>query len=168
MPVGGRRDSRFGQLLRRGFTDPTAAERLLDSPALRPAADSVLLVQGLTLTVTTDGQITAGNVVAGARTLVPALPGDLTDAANIPALPVLPGVPSVPAGLPTLPVTSLPTVPADLPTVPADLPTVPADLPAVPADLPTVPADLPTADELGAELERFLAAENERRGRGEG
>ncbi|MBL1066669.1 bifunctional [glutamine synthetase] adenylyltransferase/[glutamine synthetase]-adenylyl-L-tyrosine phosphorylase [Streptomyces sp. 7-21] len=43
MPVGGRRDSRFGQLLRRGFTDPTAAERLLDSPALRPAADSVLL-----------------------------------------------------------------------------------------------------------------------------
>jgi len=30
-----------------------------------------------------------------------------------------------------------------------------------------VPADLPTADELGAELERFLAAENERRGRGE-
>lgn len=31
-----------------------------------------------------------------------------------------------------------------------------------------VPADLPTADELGAELERFLAAENERRGRGEG
>lgn len=31
-----------------------------------------------------------------------------------------------------------------------------------------VPTELPTADELGAELERFLAAENERRGRGEG
>jgi hypothetical protein len=29
-------------------------------------------------------------------------------------------------------------------------------------------AELPTADELGAELERFLAEENERRGRGEG
>ncbi len=29
-------------------------------------------------------------------------------------------------------------------------------------------AQLPTADELGAELERFLAEENERRGRGEG
>jgi len=28
-------------------------------------------------------------------------------------------------------------------------------------------AQLPTADELGAELERFLAEENERRGRGE-
>ncbi len=31
-----------------------------------------------------------------------------------------------------------------------------------------LPGDLPTADELGAELERYLAAENERRGRGEG
>ncbi len=30
-----------------------------------------------------------------------------------------------------------------------------------------LPGELPTADELGAELERFLAAENERRGRGE-
>ncbi|UCM87496.1 bifunctional [glutamine synthetase] adenylyltransferase/[glutamine synthetase]-adenylyl-L-tyrosine phosphorylase [Streptomyces marincola] len=44
MPVGGRRDSRFGQLLRRGFTDPTAATRLLDAPALgQAAADGVLL-----------------------------------------------------------------------------------------------------------------------------
>ncbi len=30
------------------------------------------------------------------------------------------------------------------------------------------PADLPSADELGAELERYLAAENERRGRADG
>jgi hypothetical protein len=34
--------------------------------------------------------------------------------------------------------------------------------------LGTLPTDLPTADELGAELERYLAAENDRRGRGEG
>ena len=29
------------------------------------------------------------------------------------------------------------------------------------------PWELPTADELGAELERFLAEENDRRGRGD-
>ena len=29
-------------------------------------------------------------------------------------------------------------------------------------------SELPTADELGAELERFLAEENERKGRGDG
>ncbi|MGP3971815.1 bifunctional [glutamine synthetase] adenylyltransferase/[glutamine synthetase]-adenylyl-L-tyrosine phosphorylase [Streptomyces sp. 6N223] len=43
MPVEGRRDSRFGRLLRHGFTDPTTAARLLDAAALRPAADTVLL-----------------------------------------------------------------------------------------------------------------------------
>lgn len=104
------------------------------------AGDSVLLVQGLTLTVTTDGQILVGNAVSGAETLVPALPGDLTDAANVPALPALSALPSAPA------------TPADLPAVPdAGLPTVPAaELPTVPADLPTVPAELPTVDGLGA------------------
>lgn len=43
MPLGGRRDSRFGQLLRHGFTDPATAERLLDSEALRPVGRAVLL-----------------------------------------------------------------------------------------------------------------------------
>jgi [glutamine synthetase] adenylyltransferase / [glutamine synthetase]-adenylyl-L-tyrosine phosphorylase len=41
---GGRRDSRWGQLLRRGFTEPAAAERLLASPALAEVrADTGLL-----------------------------------------------------------------------------------------------------------------------------
>ncbi|RMI38439.1 bifunctional [glutamine synthetase] adenylyltransferase/[glutamine synthetase]-adenylyl-L-tyrosine phosphorylase [Streptomyces triticirhizae] len=44
MPVGGRRDSRFGQLLRRGFTDASAADRLLDTPALRPVAQHPALL----------------------------------------------------------------------------------------------------------------------------
>ncbi|MFI2029243.1 bifunctional [glutamine synthetase] adenylyltransferase/[glutamine synthetase]-adenylyl-L-tyrosine phosphorylase [Streptomyces buecherae] len=40
----GRRDSRFGRLLRNGFTDPAAAERLLDAPGLAAVrADPVLL-----------------------------------------------------------------------------------------------------------------------------
>jgi [glutamine synthetase] adenylyltransferase / [glutamine synthetase]-adenylyl-L-tyrosine phosphorylase len=43
VPVEGRRDSRFGQLLRHGFTDPAAAVRLLDAEPLRPAADASLL-----------------------------------------------------------------------------------------------------------------------------
>ncbi|MEO3752269.1 bifunctional [glutamine synthetase] adenylyltransferase/[glutamine synthetase]-adenylyl-L-tyrosine phosphorylase [Streptomyces sp. B6B3] len=43
MAVGGRRESRFGRLLRHGFTDPGAAERLLDEEPLRPAADGGLI-----------------------------------------------------------------------------------------------------------------------------
>ncbi|MDT0264862.1 bifunctional [glutamine synthetase] adenylyltransferase/[glutamine synthetase]-adenylyl-L-tyrosine phosphorylase [Streptomyces sp. DSM 44915] len=47
MPVGGRRESRFGQLLRRGFTDPSAADRLLESPPLRPVAGHPALLDAL-------------------------------------------------------------------------------------------------------------------------
>ncbi|MBB0228174.1 bifunctional [glutamine synthetase] adenylyltransferase/[glutamine synthetase]-adenylyl-L-tyrosine phosphorylase [Streptomyces calidiresistens] len=45
MSQGGRRDSRFGQLLRRGFTDPTGAVRLLDTiePRAIGGGDTVLL-----------------------------------------------------------------------------------------------------------------------------
>ncbi|WP_059008916.1 bifunctional [glutamine synthetase] adenylyltransferase/[glutamine synthetase]-adenylyl-L-tyrosine phosphorylase [Streptomyces specialis] len=54
MPVGGRRDSRFGQLLRRGFTDPRTAERLLDDPVLRPVAHDPVLLDGLGATADPD------------------------------------------------------------------------------------------------------------------
>ena len=54
MPVGGRRDSRFGQLLRRGFVDPSAAGTLLDSPALRPAGGSAVLLDALGATADPD------------------------------------------------------------------------------------------------------------------
>ncbi|MGP4110692.1 bifunctional [glutamine synthetase] adenylyltransferase/[glutamine synthetase]-adenylyl-L-tyrosine phosphorylase [Streptomyces sp. 4N509B] len=43
VPVEGRRDSRFGRLLRHGFDDPAAAERLLDGDALRGSADAGLI-----------------------------------------------------------------------------------------------------------------------------
>ncbi|TDC75445.1 bifunctional [glutamine synthetase] adenylyltransferase/[glutamine synthetase]-adenylyl-L-tyrosine phosphorylase [Streptomyces hainanensis] len=54
MPVEGRRDSRFGQLLRRGFTDPRAAELLLDGPVLRPAAGDGVLLDALGATADPD------------------------------------------------------------------------------------------------------------------
>ncbi|RKN45944.1 bifunctional [glutamine synthetase] adenylyltransferase/[glutamine synthetase]-adenylyl-L-tyrosine phosphorylase [Streptomyces hoynatensis] len=54
MPVGGRRDSRFGQLLRRGFGDPSAAGALLDSPALRPVQGSGVLLDALGATADPD------------------------------------------------------------------------------------------------------------------
>ncbi|MFP3990910.1 bifunctional [glutamine synthetase] adenylyltransferase/[glutamine synthetase]-adenylyl-L-tyrosine phosphorylase [Streptomyces sp. E11-3] len=44
MTAGGRRSSTFTRLLRHGFTDPSSAERLLDTPELGPVrADPVLL-----------------------------------------------------------------------------------------------------------------------------
>ncbi|MDT0344616.1 bifunctional [glutamine synthetase] adenylyltransferase/[glutamine synthetase]-adenylyl-L-tyrosine phosphorylase [Streptomyces litchfieldiae] len=54
MPVGGRRDSRYGQLLRRGFTDPTAAAGLLDAPALAPAGGDGVLADALAATADPD------------------------------------------------------------------------------------------------------------------
>ncbi|MEU8824162.1 hypothetical protein [Streptomyces sp. NPDC048636] len=77
------------------------------------ATGTVPFAQGLGTSVAADAQVTVGNAADGAKSLLPAVPTDLTEAANIPALPVLPAVP------------------ADVPTVPADVPTVPADLPAV-------------------------------------
>ncbi|TDC18000.1 bifunctional [glutamine synthetase] adenylyltransferase/[glutamine synthetase]-adenylyl-L-tyrosine phosphorylase [Streptomyces sp. 8K308] len=54
MPVEGRRDSRFGQLLRRGFTAPRTAEQLLDSPTLRPVATDGPLLDALGATADPD------------------------------------------------------------------------------------------------------------------
>ncbi|MDT0306257.1 bifunctional [glutamine synthetase] adenylyltransferase/[glutamine synthetase]-adenylyl-L-tyrosine phosphorylase [Streptomyces sp. DSM 44917] len=53
-PVGRRRDSRFGQLLRRGFTDPTQAVRLLDSGVLGAAGEDAALLDGLGATADPD------------------------------------------------------------------------------------------------------------------
>ncbi|WP_130796229.1 bifunctional [glutamine synthetase] adenylyltransferase/[glutamine synthetase]-adenylyl-L-tyrosine phosphorylase [Streptomyces otsuchiensis] len=52
--VGGRRDSRFGQLIRRGFSDPAAAVKLLDSAPLRPPGSDGTLLDGLGATADPD------------------------------------------------------------------------------------------------------------------
>nr|WP_206324245.1 bifunctional [glutamine synthetase] adenylyltransferase/[glutamine synthetase]-adenylyl-L-tyrosine phosphorylase [Streptomyces sp. HNM0574] len=52
--MGGRRDSRYGQLLRRGFTEPAAAERLLNSEALESVAADVTLLDALGATADPD------------------------------------------------------------------------------------------------------------------
>ncbi|MEC4017221.1 bifunctional [glutamine synthetase] adenylyltransferase/[glutamine synthetase]-adenylyl-L-tyrosine phosphorylase [Streptomyces sp. H27-D2] len=50
----GRRDSRFGRLLRYGFTDPAAAERLLDMPELSAVRTDIVLLDGLGATADPD------------------------------------------------------------------------------------------------------------------
>ncbi|KUJ37175.1 glutamate-ammonia-ligase adenylyltransferase [Streptomyces albus subsp. albus] len=65
----GRRDSRFGRLLRYGFTDPTAAERLLDLPELAGAGGDPVLLDALGATADPDGALRA------LARLVEALPG---------------------------------------------------------------------------------------------
>ncbi|WP_031508516.1 bifunctional [glutamine synthetase] adenylyltransferase/[glutamine synthetase]-adenylyl-L-tyrosine phosphorylase [Streptomyces megasporus] len=54
MAQGGRRDSRFGRFVRRGFTDPEAAGRLLDAPALTPLRDDAVLLDALGATADPD------------------------------------------------------------------------------------------------------------------
>ncbi|SFK08555.1 bifunctional [glutamine synthetase] adenylyltransferase/[glutamine synthetase]-adenylyl-L-tyrosine phosphorylase [Streptomyces pini] len=54
MVQGGRRDSRFGRFVRRGFTDPGAAVRLLDSPALARVRDDAVLLDALGATADPD------------------------------------------------------------------------------------------------------------------
>ncbi|MFR9722381.1 bifunctional [glutamine synthetase] adenylyltransferase/[glutamine synthetase]-adenylyl-L-tyrosine phosphorylase [Streptomyces sp. MS19] len=54
MPVEGRRDSRSGQLLRRGFTDVRTAARLLDDPALGPVGGQGVLLDALGATADPD------------------------------------------------------------------------------------------------------------------
>ncbi|MCI0385434.1 bifunctional [glutamine synthetase] adenylyltransferase/[glutamine synthetase]-adenylyl-L-tyrosine phosphorylase [Streptomyces sp. CNQ085] len=54
MVQGGRRDSRFGRFVRRGFTDPGAAVRLLDSPALAQVRDDAVLLDALGATADPD------------------------------------------------------------------------------------------------------------------
>ncbi|SFC69788.1 bifunctional [glutamine synthetase] adenylyltransferase/[glutamine synthetase]-adenylyl-L-tyrosine phosphorylase [Streptomyces aidingensis] len=68
MSLGGRRDSRFGRLLRHGFTDPGAAERLLDSPALRPAGSDGALLDSLAAAADPDLALRALVRIAEAQT----------------------------------------------------------------------------------------------------
>jgi [glutamine synthetase] adenylyltransferase / [glutamine synthetase]-adenylyl-L-tyrosine phosphorylase len=51
---GGRRDSRFGRLLRRGFTDPATAGRFLDVPGLAPVREDTLFLDALGATADPD------------------------------------------------------------------------------------------------------------------
>ncbi|MYW16267.1 bifunctional [glutamine synthetase] adenylyltransferase/[glutamine synthetase]-adenylyl-L-tyrosine phosphorylase [Streptomyces sp. SID2955] len=50
----GRRSSTFTRLLRHGFTDPSAAERLLDGPELGPVRDDPVLLEALGATADPD------------------------------------------------------------------------------------------------------------------
>ncbi|MGY3201283.1 bifunctional [glutamine synthetase] adenylyltransferase/[glutamine synthetase]-adenylyl-L-tyrosine phosphorylase [Streptomyces sp. TE5632] len=50
----GRRSSTFTRLLRHGFTDPSAAERLLDGPELMPVRDDPVLLEALGATADPD------------------------------------------------------------------------------------------------------------------
>ncbi|NEB82229.1 bifunctional [glutamine synthetase] adenylyltransferase/[glutamine synthetase]-adenylyl-L-tyrosine phosphorylase, partial [Streptomyces sp. SID14478] len=52
--TGGRRSSTFTRLLRHGFTDPSGAERLLDSPALASVRSDPLLLDALGATADPD------------------------------------------------------------------------------------------------------------------
>ncbi|GAA2442941.1 bifunctional [glutamine synthetase] adenylyltransferase/[glutamine synthetase]-adenylyl-L-tyrosine phosphorylase [Streptomyces macrosporus] len=54
MAQGGRRDSRFGRFVRRGFTDPEAAGRFLDAPALGRVRDDAVLLDALGATADPD------------------------------------------------------------------------------------------------------------------
>ncbi|WP_019885755.1 bifunctional [glutamine synthetase] adenylyltransferase/[glutamine synthetase]-adenylyl-L-tyrosine phosphorylase [Streptomyces purpureus] len=54
MTVPGRRSSTFTRLLRHGFTDPSAAERLLDLPDLAPVRDDSVLLDALGATADPD------------------------------------------------------------------------------------------------------------------
>ncbi|MFD9005597.1 bifunctional [glutamine synthetase] adenylyltransferase/[glutamine synthetase]-adenylyl-L-tyrosine phosphorylase [Streptomyces sp. NPDC059582] len=54
MTAPGRRSSTFTRLLRHGFTDPSAAERLLDSPELAGVRDDPVLLEALGATADPD------------------------------------------------------------------------------------------------------------------
>ncbi|MGW0816836.1 bifunctional [glutamine synthetase] adenylyltransferase/[glutamine synthetase]-adenylyl-L-tyrosine phosphorylase [Streptomyces viridiviolaceus] len=54
MTAPGRRSSTFTRLLRHGFTDPSAAERLLDSGELAPVRDDPVLLEALGATADPD------------------------------------------------------------------------------------------------------------------
>ncbi|MFF5107193.1 bifunctional [glutamine synthetase] adenylyltransferase/[glutamine synthetase]-adenylyl-L-tyrosine phosphorylase [Streptomyces sp. NPDC000134] len=57
MTAPGRRSSTFTRLLRHGFTDPSAAERLLDSPELVPVRNDPVLLEALGATADPDGAL---------------------------------------------------------------------------------------------------------------
>ncbi|MBO8193612.1 bifunctional [glutamine synthetase] adenylyltransferase/[glutamine synthetase]-adenylyl-L-tyrosine phosphorylase [Streptomyces oryzae] len=54
MTPDGRRGTRYGRLLRHGFTDPETAARLLDGPALAPVRDDALFLDALGATADPD------------------------------------------------------------------------------------------------------------------
>ncbi|WP_328313274.1 bifunctional [glutamine synthetase] adenylyltransferase/[glutamine synthetase]-adenylyl-L-tyrosine phosphorylase [Streptomyces sp. NBC_00442] len=54
VPVPGRRSSTFTRLLRHGFTDPSAAERLLETPELAPVRTDPVLLDALGATADPD------------------------------------------------------------------------------------------------------------------
>ncbi len=54
MAQGGRRDSTYGRLLRRGFTDPASAERLLRTPGLGAIAPDIQFLDALAATADPD------------------------------------------------------------------------------------------------------------------
>ncbi|WP_107416854.1 MULTISPECIES: bifunctional [glutamine synthetase] adenylyltransferase/[glutamine synthetase]-adenylyl-L-tyrosine phosphorylase [unclassified Streptomyces] len=54
MPAPGRRSSTFTRLLRHGFTDPSAAERLLDTPAMAAVRTDPVLLDALGATADPD------------------------------------------------------------------------------------------------------------------
>ncbi|MFE4643139.1 bifunctional [glutamine synthetase] adenylyltransferase/[glutamine synthetase]-adenylyl-L-tyrosine phosphorylase [Streptomyces sp. NPDC056730] len=54
MALPGRRSSTFTRLLRHGFTDPSAAERLLDAPAMSPVRSDPMLLDALGATADPD------------------------------------------------------------------------------------------------------------------
>ncbi|MGW4004043.1 [protein-PII] uridylyltransferase family protein, partial [Streptomyces nigra] len=58
MTAPGRRSSTFTRLLRHGFTDPSAAERLLDSPDLTPLRNDPVLLEALGATADPDLALT--------------------------------------------------------------------------------------------------------------
>lgn len=66
-PPGARRPGRFGQLARRGFTDPRAAGVLLDHEALRPAGDDGVLLDALAATADPDLALAALTRLAEAQ-----------------------------------------------------------------------------------------------------
>ncbi|MFE2642226.1 bifunctional [glutamine synthetase] adenylyltransferase/[glutamine synthetase]-adenylyl-L-tyrosine phosphorylase [Streptomyces nigra] len=70
MTAPGRRSSTFTRLLRHGFTDPSAAERLLDSPDLTPLRNDPVLLEALGATADPDLALT------GLVRLTEAQPGD--------------------------------------------------------------------------------------------
>ncbi|GAB2778478.1 bifunctional [glutamine synthetase] adenylyltransferase/[glutamine synthetase]-adenylyl-L-tyrosine phosphorylase [Streptomyces daliensis] len=73
MPQGGRRDSRFGRYLRHGFTDPAAAQRLFDDPALTALRDDAGLLDALGATA--DPDLALVSLVRLAEALPEQVPG---------------------------------------------------------------------------------------------
>ncbi|MET7638740.1 bifunctional [glutamine synthetase] adenylyltransferase/[glutamine synthetase]-adenylyl-L-tyrosine phosphorylase [Streptomyces sp. NPDC005438] len=76
MGHGGRRDSRFSRLVRLGFTDPGAAERLLDAPELAPISTDTGLLDALGATADPD------LALFGLTRLVEAQPPEPADASR--------------------------------------------------------------------------------------